>query len=132
DRHQWALKKVLKLAKMLSATADPSGSGTVLDNSLLLYTNEMGDWTEGHNIFNIPAVTFGSGGGYFRTGYFVDYRQKPLVNFKGYHVGRPYKQLLQSIMLSMGISKSEYMKYGDGNGFGEFKPNINQFGNVLN
>jgi len=30
----------------------------------------------------------------------------------------------------MGVTKSEYTQYGDGNGFGEFRPGINQFGKV--
>lgn len=130
DRQKWGLKKFLKLAKSLDATADPSGQGTLLDNSLLFFTNELGDWTTGHSTFNMPALTFGSCGGYFRTGNYVDYRQKPLKEFAYYYPGRPYKQLLQSMMLAMGVTKSEYMQFGDGNGFGEFKAGINQFGQV--
>ncbi|MGZ3795471.1 MAG: DUF1552 domain-containing protein [Pseudobdellovibrionaceae bacterium] len=132
DRQKWGLKKFLKLAKTLDGVADPSGGGTLLDNSGLLFTNELGDWTGGHNVFSMPAVTFGSCGGYFKTGYFVDYRQRPLVDWfnVGHSPGRPYKQLLQSFMTAMGIPKSEYMQYGDGNGYGEFQPGINQFGKV--
>lgn len=130
DRQKWGFKKFLNLAKMLDASADPSGQGTLLDNSMLFFTNEMGDWTTGHNTFNMPAVTFGSCGGYFRTGNYVDFRQKPLKEFAYYYPGRPYKQLLQSMMLAMGVPKSEYIQFGDGSGFGEFKPGINQFGQV--
>ncbi|MBL8957571.1 MAG: DUF1552 domain-containing protein, partial [Myxococcaceae bacterium] len=132
DRQQWGLKRFLELAKTLDATIDPFGGGTVLDNSIMFWTNELGAWTTAHSTLNLPAVTFGGGGGYFRTGNFIDYRQKPLRNFKGYHPGRPYKQLLQSIMLSMGLSQSDYSAFGDGQGFGEFKPGINQFGFVAN
>lgn len=130
DRQKWGLKKLLKLAKSLDATADPSNQGSLLDNSVLFYTNELGDWTTGHSTFNMPALTFGSCGGFFKTGYYVDYRQKPLQEFAYYYPGRPYKQLLQSIMLAMGVPKTEYMQFGDGNGFGEFKPGIDQFGKV--
>lgn len=132
DRQQWGLKRLLDLAKKLDATVDPYGGGTVLDNSIMFWTNELGAWTTAHSTLNLPAVTFGGGGGFFRTGSFIDYRQKPLRNFKGYHPGRPYKQLLQSIMLSMGLSQSDYASFGDGNGFGEFKQGINQFGFVSN
>ncbi len=132
DRQKWHLKKFLKLAKSLQATQDPLGGGTLLDNSALLWTNEMGDWTTGHSTLNIPAVLLGSCGGYFKTGNFIDYRQRPMVTVDGsYFLGRPYKQLLQSIMTGMGVTKAEYIKYGDGNGFGEFKVGINQFGHVL-
>ncbi|MEM9072194.1 MAG: DUF1552 domain-containing protein [Myxococcota bacterium] len=128
DRHQWGLKKMLRLAEGLDRVPDPhNDDGTLLDNSVLLYTNELGAWTESHNVFSIPSVTFGSGGGYFRTGHYVDYRQRPLQKVKNYYPGRPYKQLLQSIMSSMGVPTEEYLAIGDGNGFGEFNPRINQF-----
>lgn len=129
DRQQYPLKKLLRLAQGLDATADPQNdSGTLLDNSILLYANELGAWTTSHSTLNMPSLTFGSGGGYFQTGYYLDYRQRPLRSPKGYPLGRPYKQLLQSVMRSMGVQKSEYSQFGDGNGFGEFKAGINQFG----
>ncbi len=131
DRQKWGLNKMLKLATALQASPDPQG-GTLLDNSTVLYTNELGSWTAAHNTFAIPAVLFGRGGGLFKSGYFVDYSQQNMKNWPnpGYTPGRPYKQLLQSIMQSMGVPKSEYTLYGDGNGFGEFKEGINQFGKV--
>lgn len=131
DRQKWGLKKFLKMGQALAGTQDTFGSGSILDNSIMFFTNELGDWTEGHNIFNMPAVTLGSCGGYFKTGNFIDYRQKPLRELKGYYLGRPYKQVLQSIMSGMGVPKAEYMQFGDGNGFGEFDNRINQFGVVL-
>ncbi|MEM9188210.1 MAG: DUF1552 domain-containing protein [Myxococcota bacterium] len=127
DRQKWGLKKMLRLAESLDGTPDPLGEGTLLDNSLLLWTNELGAWTTAHNTFSIPAVTFGSGGGYFTTGNFVDFRQRPLERVKNFYPGRPYKQLLQSVMSSMGVPAGEYMAFGDGNGFGEFQPRIRQF-----
>jgi hypothetical protein len=128
DRQQWGLKKMLKLATALQSSPDPQG-GTLLDNSTVLYTNELGSWTAAHNTFAIPSVMFGRGGGLFKSGYFVDYSQRNMKDWPnpGYTPGRPYKQLLQSIMQSMGVTKAEYMQYGDGNGFGEFKEGINQF-----
>lgn len=134
DRQKWHLKKFLNLGKELAATTDPFGGGTLLDNSSLLWTNEMGDWTTGHNILSMPVVMLGSCGGYFKTGNFIDYRQRPMKTVDGsaYYPGRPYKQLIQSIMTGMGVPKEEYMKHGDGKGFGQFETNINQFGKVVN
>lgn len=131
DRQQWGLKKMLKLAQALQSTQDPQ-SGTLLDNSTIFFTNELGAWTTDHNTFSMPAVMFGRGGGLFKTGYYVDYSQTNLNNWRsvGYTPGRPYKQLLQSIMQSMGVPKSEYMQYGDGKGFGDFNEGINQFGKI--
>jgi hypothetical protein len=120
NAQKWGLKKFLKLAKVLDATPDAT-SGTLLDNSGMLYTNELGDWTTDHNIFNIPTVTMGGMAGMLRTGYFMDFRQKPLKDAgTGYYVGRPQKQLLQAFMTAMGVPQSEYMLYGNGTGYGEF------------
>ncbi|MEM6533458.1 MAG: DUF1552 domain-containing protein [Myxococcota bacterium] len=131
DRQQYGLKKLASLAASMEATPDPHNSGTLLDNSVLLWTNELGAWTTAHSTLNMPAVTFGGGGGYLKTGNYLDYRQRPLRKPKGYHYGRPYKQLLQSVMRSMGVPQSEYRQFGDGNGFGEFKERVNQFGHNL-
>lgn len=127
DRQQWGLKKMARLAQRLQATADPLSSGnTLLDNSTVLYTNHIGSWTTSHNVFSLPSIMFGRGGGAFKTGYYVDYSQLNKTDFRGsgFTIGRPYKQLLQSIMYSMGVPKTEYMQYGDGNGFGEFKVGV--------
>ncbi|MBY0385454.1 DUF1552 domain-containing protein, partial [bacterium] len=133
DKQQWGIKKMLKLAQTLNGVTDPqNSSGTVLDNSTILITNELGDWTTGHKTLSMPVITFGSGGGFFKTGQYVDYDQRnyPNPNLFSRLPGRPFKQLLQSIMLSMGVPRSEYMLYGDGTGFGEFKRGINQFQKV--
>ncbi len=45
--------------------------------------------------------------------------------------GSKLDKSLQSIMMSMGVPKSEYMQFGDGNGFGEFVQGVNQFNKVL-
>ncbi|MBK7862430.1 MAG: DUF1552 domain-containing protein [Archangiaceae bacterium] len=121
DSQKWGLKKFLSLAKLLDST--PDGGGTLLDSSGMLYTNEMGDWTTDHNIFNIPTVTLGSLAGALRTGYFMDFRQRPFRDAgTGYWVGRPHKQLLQAFMQGMGVPKAEYLQFGDGHGYGEFCP----------
>ncbi len=131
DRHQYGLKQMAKLATALMNTPDTlNGSGNILDNSSIMFTNEMGDWTTGHQILNMPCVMFGKGGGFIKTGYFMDYTN----NVNGFKFngrdpsGRPYKQMLQTILQSMGVPKSEYVLYGDGKGYGEFVEGINQNG----
>jgi hypothetical protein len=128
DRQAYGIKKLADLARAFKATPDPINGGNLLENSIMFYANELGAWTTAHNTFNMPTITFGQGGGKLRSGYFIDCRQRPLSTPKGYHPGRPYKQFLQAVMASMGIPKSEYMQFGDGNGFGEFNPSIDQFG----
>ena len=58
-------QKFANLVKMLDSI--PEGSGTVLDNSIAVWMNEMSDGNA-HNLNNAPIIQAGSGGGYFRTG----------------------------------------------------------------
>jgi hypothetical protein len=127
SRHKWGLTKLRDLAMSLKNTADAQG-GNILDNSILFYTNELGDWTTSHSVTSVPAITFGKGGGFFNTGYYVDYRQRPFTADQRIVFGRPYKQMLQSIMRSVGISEAEYSKYGAGagGGFGDFQADVTQ------
>ncbi len=129
-RQKWGLDKMLKLAIALDADSDPHGSGSILDNSVIFWTNELGAWTTSHNTLTLPAISFGSCGGALKTGYYMDYRQRPLKmiseTYTPYYPGRPYKQILQTIMSAMGVPKSEYIQFGDGNGFGEFNPDSNK------
>ncbi len=118
----WFLTQVSKLATRLNSQNDPmSASGTLLDNSVIFYTNEHGN--DGHHNVNMPAITFGGAGGQMKTGYYMDYRQKPIWNNNGNSddIGRPYKQLLITMMDALGLPRAAYMSEGDGNGFGEFK-----------
>lgn len=126
DRKAWGIRKMANLAKELDSVSEASG-GTILDNSTILCTDELGSWDERHLVSSIPSLMFGSGGGFFKTGYFVDYRQtRSMISSRDYTYGRPYKQLLQSIMQAAGVPKSEYIKYGDGKGFGEFVERLEQ------
>lgn len=127
-RQKWGLLKMRDLATALRNTSDPlNSSGNILDNSTILFTNELGDWTTGHSISNMPCITFGRGGGAMKSGYYVDSRQtRNLASFLG-DPGRPFKQILQTIMKSMGVTQQEYSQFGR-NGFGEFIPGVQQFG----
>ncbi len=128
DRQQYFVKKMSQLARAFRDTPDPINGGNLLDNSIIFYTNELGAWTTAHNIWNIPTISFGNGGGKISSGNFIDCRQRPLQKQKNYYPGRPYKQFLQAVMASMGVTKAEYMQFGDGKGFGEFNDTVNQFG----
>jgi hypothetical protein len=48
------------LAKRLAETPEPGGSGNLLDNTLLLWTNELGKGNS-HTLDNIPFVLVGNG-----------------------------------------------------------------------
>jgi hypothetical protein len=48
------------LAKRLAETPEPGGNGSLLDNTLLLWTNELGKGNS-HTLDNIPFVLVGNG-----------------------------------------------------------------------
>jgi hypothetical protein len=62
-------KKFANLVKMLDSMAE--GSGTVLDNTVAIWMNEMSDGNA-HNLNNAPIIQAGGGGGYFKTGRIVN------------------------------------------------------------
>ena len=62
-------QKFANLVKMLDSM--PEDSGTVLDNSVAVWINEMSDGNA-HNLNNAPVIQAGSGGGYFKTGKIIN------------------------------------------------------------
>jgi len=62
-------QKFANLVKMLDSI--PENSGTVLDNTVAVWMNEMSDGNA-HNLNNSPIIQAGSGGGYFKTGRVVN------------------------------------------------------------
>jgi hypothetical protein len=69
--------------------ARPEGSGTMLDNSLVLFCSEISDGNT-HSHDDMPFVLAGGGGGAIRTGRLFDY------------AGRRHSDLLGSIAHAMG------------------------------
>ncbi len=62
----WFAGQIAALAQKLAATPEPGGQGTLLDHTLLLWTNELGKGNS-HTLENIPFVLIGGGLG-FRSG----------------------------------------------------------------
>lgn len=71
----WFAEQVAYLAKRLAETPEPGGGGTLLDNTQVVWTNELGQGSS-HTLENIPFVLVGGGLG-FRGGRFVDVGGKP-------------------------------------------------------
>ena len=62
-----------QLAYMLQLMSEiPEGDGTMLDNTVILWCNELAKGNA-HNRIDMPYVLAGSCGGYFRTGRFLQY-----------------------------------------------------------
>jgi hypothetical protein len=62
-------QKFTTLVKLLDSMAE--GSGTVLDNTVAIWMNEMSDGNA-HNLNNSPIIQAGSAGGYFKTGQIIN------------------------------------------------------------
>ncbi len=56
----WYCEQVAYLAKRLAETPEPGGEGSLLDNTLIIWTNELGKGNS-HTLDNIPFVMVGGG-----------------------------------------------------------------------
>lgn len=61
--NRWFAGEIAGLARKLSTTPDPSGHGTLLDHTTVLWTNELGKGNS-HTHENIPFVLVGGGLGF--------------------------------------------------------------------
>lgn len=116
----------LDLAAKLDAIPDGQG-GTLLDHSLLVWTQECGNLT--HNTFSVPVVTLGGASGFFRTGQYVDYRNRALVPYTDGRVefenpGLLMHQWLGMTLRAMGVPSSQWAE-SDHAGYGYRYANVN-------
>ncbi len=84
----WYAEQVALLAKRLSETPEPGGDGSLLDNTTIIWTNELGKGNS-HTRNNIPFVLVGGG---------LDFDSGRALNFKGV----PHNRLLMSVAQAMG------------------------------
>lgn len=59
----WFCGELAYLAKRLSETPEPTGDGTMLDHTLIVWTNELGKGNT-HTLDNIPCVVVGGAPGF--------------------------------------------------------------------
>lgn len=71
----WYCEQVAYLAKRLAETPEPGGQGSLLDNTTLVWTNELGKGNN-HTRDNIPFVLVGEGLG-FKMGRAMDFGRVP-------------------------------------------------------
>jgi hypothetical protein len=62
---KWSMGKFAEVLKMLKGT--PEGTGTMMDNTLVLWANHMEDGST-HGATKVPWILAGSAQGYFKTG----------------------------------------------------------------
>ncbi len=73
--NKWYCEQVAYLAQRLAETPEPGGEGTLLDNTLIVWTNELGKGNS-HTLNDIPFVLVGGGPG-FRMGRSIKARGVP-------------------------------------------------------
>jgi hypothetical protein len=73
--NKWFCEQMAYMAKRLAETPEPGGDGSLLDNTLLVWTNELGKGNS-HTLDNIPFVLVGNGLG-FKMGRAVKYPKLP-------------------------------------------------------
>jgi hypothetical protein len=73
--NRWYCEQLAYLARRLAETPEPGGRGTLLDNTLIVWTNELGKGNS-HTLDNIPFVLVGNGLD-FRTGRSLRYGRVP-------------------------------------------------------
>jgi hypothetical protein len=86
--NKWFCEQMAYLAKRLSETPEPGGGGTLLDNTLILWTNELGKGNS-HTLDDIPFVLVGNG---------LDFKMGRSLKFKH----EPHNRLLLSLAHGMG------------------------------
>jgi Protein of unknown function (DUF1552) len=84
----WFCEQVAYLTKRLAETPDPGGSGTLLDNTTIIWTNELGKGND-HSHDNIPFVLVGGG---------LDFRMGRALKFPSV----PHNRLLMSVAHAFG------------------------------
>ena len=105
----------LDLATKLDAIDQGDGT-TVLDNSLMQWTQEAG--CETHTQIEMPVITAGSAGNYFETGNYIDLRQNASSTRNGTPTpGVLYNQWLGNILQAMGLDPADFNVDGNG-GYG--------------
>ena len=73
--NKWYCEQIAYLAKRLADTPEPGGTGSLLDNTTIVWTNELGQGNS-HTHNNIPWLLIGGGLG-FQTGRSLKYKDVP-------------------------------------------------------
>ena len=90
----WYCEQLAYLARRLQETPEPDGSGSLLDNTLIVWTNELGQGNS-HTLDNVPFVLVG-GGLPFKMGRSVRYENLP------------HNRLLVALAQGFGIEKGTF------------------------
>jgi hypothetical protein len=95
----WHQTKYARLLQKLDSYVE-GGGRTVLDNSVIMYSNELSNG-RAHSFMNLPYILAGSAGGYFKQG--ENIRLGATQNPDGDDDIAPHNKLLNTIINSMGV-----------------------------
>ena len=104
--NNWFAGELSYLTRRLADTPEPAGNGSMLDNTLIVWVNELGKGNS-HTLENIPFVLLGGGCG-FNMGRSLQFGT---ADEKGRHRGVPHNRLWLSIAHAMG---NEINSFGKG------------------
>ncbi|MGD0041453.1 MAG: DUF1552 domain-containing protein [Isosphaeraceae bacterium] len=100
--NKWFCEQLAYLTKRLAETPEPGGGGSLLDNTLIVWTNELSKGNS-HTLDNIPFVLVGNG---------LDFKMGRSLKFKNL----PHNRLLLSLAHGMG---HELKRFGNPNFCGD-------------
>lgn len=114
---RWRATQLARLLNRMNSVTETNGK-TLLDNSMVIYSNELshpGHGTE--HFYDMPVIVAGSANGKLTTGNYINY------------VRRPYNNLMVTVMQTMGLQPADYEQngvVGYGGYSGYLVKNVNQ------
>lgn len=125
---KWRLDLAKRIATGLNDSAFPEGNGTMLDNSLILYTSDSSCGGSHTVTRDMPYLLLGSAGGYLKTGHYVDFNPKRKANPASLAYGGEVAssgQLYTTILNAMGEPDTTFgdpkFMYGKTGGLSELR-----------
>ena len=85
--NKWFAGELAYMAKRLDETPEPDGNGSLLDNTTIVWTNELGKGNS-HTLNNIPFVVIGNG---------MDFKMGRSLNLKGVAHNRLHMALAHGV-----------------------------------
>jgi hypothetical protein len=95
DIDRWHQGKYARLLTKLDSYTEEDGK-TLLDNSAVLYANELADG-KAHSFMDLPFVIAGSAGGYFKQGQYVKLAEPGDTKLA------PHNRLLTTLVNALGV-----------------------------
>ena len=130
NAHLWHMGYLLDFIGKLDESVDPLDGSTLLDKSLVLVNNEIGNQAGAggndgsldlnHIGLDIQCLLIGSAGGNLRTGMYMDYRTDFTRNRWSQYIGTSYNWVLVTCMLAMGLSPEDWEVDGEP-GYGDLR-----------